>query len=182
MSHSLSKRIIISPAQLQRLLGRDRELTNRTDVARTTALQSAAKDAADIGPSQAYARYREMQQRHLAQAASERGAPLELVVSDPERSKHPHENIANPPEEAEPPEVSARPRKPSVKKKRATVRKGAEKIVEEISGETPQRSKVAARRVIVHDPRHSPIKPHSPMKTRARQNNASHSWLHYGVN
>lgn len=83
MSQTLAKRIILSPDQLRRLLGRDRELTSATNTARMSALQNAAQTAAAVGPSQAYAQYRSSQERHLNQAAKERDAPLELVVSDP---------------------------------------------------------------------------------------------------
>ena len=192
MSHSLGKRIILSPSQLQRLLGRDRELTSRTDAARMTALQSAAKDAATIGPSQAYARYREMQQRHLVQAAEERGAPLELVVSDPAERKHPHEHIENDlinlSEEPKSPEPSAIPKKPPATKKKArstNLRKTAEKIYEDISGSTPKIPKTAPRRLIVHDPRHSPVKTRAKrlkLQNVAGASSSSPSWLRYGKN
>ncbi|XP_034250650.1 uncharacterized protein LOC117651042 isoform X2 [Thrips palmi] len=193
MSHSLSKRIILSPSQLQRLLGRDRELTSRTDAARQTALRSAAKDSASIGPSQAYARYREMQQRHLVQAAEERGAPLELVVSEPEPRKH-SEGPIKPPEEPESkpesPKASVIPKKPpsATKKKARTsqIRKTAERVYEEISGSTPKIPKSMPMRRIVHDPRHSPVKTRSKNLQKSTRgtpsSSSSSSWLRYGKN
>lgn len=77
------KLIILTPEQLLRLRGRDRELTVRSDADRRLALQKANKQAARIGPSQAYAEYRSLQDRHLHHAARERTQPLQMVLADP---------------------------------------------------------------------------------------------------
>jgi hypothetical protein len=82
MNKNLSKRIILSPDQLQRLLGRDRLITDRYAHERDKAIISAVKGAPSIGASQAYAQFSTAQQRHLQHAAKDRNAPLELLISE----------------------------------------------------------------------------------------------------
>lgn len=195
MSHALSKRIILSPLQLQRLLGRDRELTSRTDAARQTALAKAARAAKTIGPAQAYAQYSATQQRHLKQAAQERDAPLELVVSDPTpQQQHPgghrvendlidfdDDNIPPPP----PPPVT--PKTPKWKPKPKKVPKGVsrdwkkaqsrrysqhdEDVGPSTPGSTPKTGRVnAQKRTSIW----------SPIKTRSRTKTKTSPWLQYG--
>lgn len=77
------KLIILTPEQLLRLRGRDRELTVRSDADRRLALQRANKQATRVGPSHAYAEYRSVQDRHLHHAARERTQPLQMVLADP---------------------------------------------------------------------------------------------------
>ena len=84
MNKLLSKRIILSPDQLQRLLGREKVVTDRYAHERDKAIISAVKGAPTIGAAQAYAQFSAAQQRHLHQAAKERNAPLELIISEGE--------------------------------------------------------------------------------------------------
>lgn len=78
----LKKLIVLTPEQLQRLRGRDRELTERSDIERRLALHEAGKQTAKVGPAQAYAQYRLAQERHLHHAAKERTEPLHMTIAD----------------------------------------------------------------------------------------------------
>jgi len=193
MSHSLSKRIILSPTQLQRLLGRDRELTSRTDAARMDALSSAAKAAQKIGSSQAYAQYSATQQRHLSQAAQERDAALELVVTDPAQPSGAAfvPDLINFEEE----EGSVPLQSPKrVRKKRNQTKAKVE--LQTVTGPTRQRrqsSQIAEttvddpstpkarpakhRRIIVHS---VPSTVFSPIRTRSKGGKTTTPWLRYG--
>jgi len=191
MSHSLSKRIILSPTQLQRLLGRDRELTSRTDAARMDALASAAKAAQKIGSSQAYAQYSATQQRHLSQAAQERDAALELVVTDPAQPSGPAfvPDLINFEEESEPlrtpKRVRKKPKHPKAKVERQTntapshQQQGQAQTNEESepTPSTPKTQPAKRRRIIVHS---VPSTVFSPIRTRSKGGKTSSPWLRYG--
>lgn len=79
----LRKLIVLTPEQLHRLRGRDRELTDHYDANRRHVLGSVVENVKKIGPTQAYAQYQAAQQRHLHHAAREREAPLQMVFADP---------------------------------------------------------------------------------------------------
>lgn len=78
----LRKHIVLTPEQLDKLRGRDRDLSDRYDIDRRHVLGAVAEKAKRIGPTQAYVQYRAAQQRHLQHAAKERTEPLEMVLSD----------------------------------------------------------------------------------------------------
>lgn len=182
MNQALSKRIILTPDQLRRLMGHDRELTKSTDAARMSALLSAAKTAPIIGPGQAYAQFNAVQQRHLHQAAHERSAPLELVVSEPDGSTQVKsktrvvEDLINFSEETETPKPNKPPKVGKAPKTPKTPRKNVSRVkIHTKRTASPSSSKTRSR-VIVH------AKP-SPRQTRskARQTQSGGSpWLKYG--
>lgn len=167
MNPSLSKRIILSPTQLQRLLGRDRELTDRSGLERSSALQAATKAAAKIGPAQAYAQYQATQQRHINQAAHERGAPLELVVSEPT----PPPPTPNQPE----PKATTPPRQRTpkpVKVKRLKERRRGDAFA------TPGKPRAIVKPRTLGAPPHSPIKTRAAAKLSDKQTEIP--WLRFG--
>lgn len=93
----LQKRVILSPEQLDRLLGRDKELISQYDRDRVAALRTAAQRAPKVGATQAYSQYQSVQQRHLQRAARERAEPLELVIADASETqplKQENENVS----------------------------------------------------------------------------------------
>lgn len=192
MSHSLSKRIILSPTQLQRLLGRDRELSSRADMARMGALASATKAAPKIGSSQAYAQYRATQQRQLNQSAQERDASLELVVSDPAQPKGPAFvpdliNLDQEVDEWEPLKTpEGKRKKPKTPKVTRNQKSGFSRQRKrnldtgedhEAGPSTPKSRTSKPRRIIVHT---VPAQ-FSPVRTRSKvKKSPLTSWLRYG--
>lgn len=125
----LKKLIVLTPEQLQRLRGRDRELTDRSDIERRMALHEAGKQAAKVGPTQAYAQYRLAQERHLHHAAKERTEPLHMTIADvkqdtskDEEEDKEHERKRDEDQERE--DAGMREKKKKVKDKTRRVRTG----------------------------------------------------------
>lgn len=207
MSHALSKRIILSPDQLRRLLGRDRELTNSTDIARMDALKAATRRASAVGPAQAYAQYRSSQERHLNQAAKERNAPLELVVSDPESQKRSEGKLlpseakllpdlmdfeepeqqqqwqvrgktGSESEDADDIEDFATPIATPIASPSATPSSSARKAPKRLH--TVKRIQTVKRRIITHSPSSQKFSPLKTRGARAKQGKSIQQWLQYG--
>lgn len=134
----LQKRIILTPQQLDRLLGRDKELISLFDRERRAALDNAVRDASTHGPSHAYAQYNIAQQRFLDKSARDRTEPLELVLSAPPPPQPPPPPIvpqaSTASREQAPEQVQTSPT-PRKRKKGTRKQKIARRLVENIEAE-----------------------------------------------
>lgn len=77
----LRKMIVLTPEQLQRLRGREHQLANQFDAERKQVLDNVVRNMDKIGPTQAYAQYQAVQQKHLHHANKDRTEPLEMSMA-----------------------------------------------------------------------------------------------------
>jgi hypothetical protein len=147
----LKKLIILTPEQLRRLTGRDRELSDRYDWQQRAALRTASKQAPRLGSSQAYAQYRLAQDRYLQHAARERTEPLEMNIVD----TSPTPQIPPAPQEVSPEDVP----------------------LQNDENAKPNRNKI--KRAKSKEARQRPYPYHSPLQTRAMRKREADQWLRF---